>query len=127
MSNHQNTVPGLDVDESTYQQQQRPDVLRGEVYFNFCDDQYRLLHNNEIIDPRSVIYHEGRDQCHYFSRNQTWKSAPLVDFPDDAAFIFIQIRTTPNSRLTTNESFILDSITACITTCIFSTISFQTC
>ena len=63
MSNYQNNVPELDVDESTYQQQQRPDVLRGEVYFNFHDDRYRLLHNNERIDPWSIIYHEGRDQC----------------------------------------------------------------
>ena len=86
MSNYQKTVPELDGDESTHHQQERPDVLRGEVYFNFHDDQYRLLHNNERIDPRSVIYHEGRDQCHHFSRNQTWKSAPLVDFPDDAAY-----------------------------------------
>ena len=44
-------------DELSYQQQQRPDVLSGEVYYDFQDGQYRLLHNNERIDPNCAIYH----------------------------------------------------------------------
>ena len=54
----------------------------GEACFDFRDSQYRLLHNRQAIDPRCVIYHEGRDQCCYYGTSVKWKSAPLVDVPD---------------------------------------------
>ena len=79
----QNYTHEVNNDEMSLQQEQRPNNLRGEVYYNFHDGQYRLLHNHERISPQSVIYHEGRDQCFYFSKEQTWKSALLVDFPEN--------------------------------------------
>lgn len=82
----QNSTHEVNNDQLSYQQQQRPDILRGEVYYNFWDGHYRLIHNNERINPNSAICHEGWDQCYYFSQDKTWKSASLVDFPDDTAY-----------------------------------------
>ena len=62
-------------DSLNYQPQQRPKNLLGEVYFDFCNGQYKLL-----------LYHEGQDQCYYFGRNQTWKSAMLADLPNSTAY-----------------------------------------
>ena len=73
-------------DSPNYQPQQRPNNLIGEVYFDFHNGHYKLLHSHESINPLSVIYHEGQDQCYYFGRNQTWKSATLADLPDSTAY-----------------------------------------
>ena len=73
-------------DSLNYQSQQRPKNLLGEVYFDFRNGQYKLLHSHESINPLSVIYHESQDQCYYFGRNQTWKSAMLADLPDSTAY-----------------------------------------
>ena len=35
----------------------------------------------------SVFYHEGRDQCFYYSSNGQWKSAPTADFPDHTWYV----------------------------------------
>ena len=49
-------------DSPNYQSQQRPKNLLGEVYFDFHNRQYKLLHSHESINPLSVIYHEGQDR-----------------------------------------------------------------
>ena len=35
----------------------------------------------------SAFYHEGRDQCFYYSSNGQWKSAPTVDFPNHTWYV----------------------------------------
>ena len=75
-------TPEGNVDELTPIRQQRPDVLRGGVYFDFWDNQYRLLHSRETTDGNSAIYHEGQIQCNYFLTSDKLKSAPAVELPD---------------------------------------------
>ena len=76
----------IDVDDPLFRPQQRPHILSGEVYFNFRDNLYRTLKDNEAIDPQSGIYHVGRDECYYFTSTRQWKSIPLVDFPPQTLF-----------------------------------------
>ena len=61
---------------------QWPDVMISKAFFDFQDNKYHLLHNRETVNPMSAIYHEGRDQCFYYSSNGQRKSAPIADFPD---------------------------------------------
>ena len=35
----------------------------------------------------SAIYHQGRDQCFYFSSNGQWKSAQIADFPNHRRYV----------------------------------------
>ena len=49
----------IDVEDPLFRPQQRPNVLAGEVYFNFRDNLYRTLKNNEAINSQSAIYHVG--------------------------------------------------------------------
>ena len=57
----------IDVENPLFSHQQRPNVLAGEVYFDFHDNLYHTLKNNEVIDPQSTIYHIGQDQCYNFN------------------------------------------------------------
>ena len=77
--------------ELTQIRQQRPDVLRGEVYFDFWYNQYRLPHNRETIDGCSAIYLEWWGQCYYIGMESKWKGTPLVEFPDHTSTICINL------------------------------------
>ena len=57
----------IDIEDPLFRPQERPNVLSGEVYFNFCDNLYHTLKNNEAINSQSAIYHVGQDECYYFS------------------------------------------------------------
>ena len=59
----------------------------GKAFYDFQDTKYHLLHNRETVNPVSAIYHEGRDQCFYYSSNGQWKSAPIADFPDHTWYV----------------------------------------
>ena len=76
----------IDVEDPLFRPQQKPNVLSGGVYFNFRDNLYRTLKNNEVIDSESAIYHVGQDQCYYFSSKQIWKSLPFRNFPPETVF-----------------------------------------
>ena len=51
----------IDVEDPLFKPQQKPSIMSGEVYFNFCDNLYRTLGKNEVIDLQSIIYHVGQD------------------------------------------------------------------
>ena len=76
----------FDVDTPLPQPQQKPNNLLGEVYFNHQLSMYHTLRHKETLDPQSVIYHVQQDKCFYFSTEQTWKPAPVVDFPAGTKF-----------------------------------------
>ena len=76
----------LDVDTPLPHLHEKPHNLLGEVYFNHKINMYQTLRHKETLDPQSVIYHVQRDKCFYFSSEQTWKPAPVVDFPQGTKF-----------------------------------------
>ena len=97
----------------------------GEVYFDFWDNQYRVLHNKEAVDGSSAIYHEEQDWCYYFGTNGKWKSAPLVEFLDHTSYYSywsgpLQIPDWPIGRHPLITS--APSLSPRIFTCFFSTI-----
>ena len=76
-----------DVDDQPAMNSQRPDVMIGEAYFDFRDNQYRLLHNRQTVSPSCVMYHAGRDRCYYYGTNSQWKAADVNSFPDHTNYV----------------------------------------
>ena len=109
-------------------EQEQPDVMISEAYFDFMDSQYRLLHNRQATDPRCPIYHEGRDQCYYYETSGKWKSALLVDFPDNTQYVLYRsgnLQTPDWSQM--RHSLMTSSPVPTITSCVFPTNSTLTC
>ena len=103
MSPNQDLALELDVDNPLLQPQQKPSNLLGEVYFNHRLYVYQTLRHKEMIDPRSVIYHVQWDKCFYFSSDNSWKAAPVIDFPEGTKFYWyrsgpLKIPNWPETR-----------------------------
>jgi len=65
---------------------QRPMNVIGEAYFDFRENQYRLLPTKETIGPDVGLYHSGRDKCYYFSTKNQWKVEDRASFPSSTKF-----------------------------------------
>ncbi len=85
---NQNTRPKV---RDQWPYKQRPDVLIGEVFFNFHTHQYNLMHSGETISPFTIIYHAEQDKCFYLSTHQQWEAIPLESVPNEAQCVLWQM------------------------------------
>ena len=86
-SHHTESPSSDDVYQTPLKQEmQRPAVI-GEVYFDFRDNQYKLIQTKHPIGPDTGLYHSGRDKCFYFATDNQWRMTDRARFPFGTKFV----------------------------------------